>query len=235
MENGIVYISFGKQYERLAAHTIAYSRQFTDVPITVITNVQDLDPKWAQVKDINFITLPWGQDRNREVKTSLPEFSPYEKTLYLDCDAIIQKPGIERVFDLIQPDKLLLNIYGRWTTERQIMGLYGRTMRLSGLTLPIDIYYGAINGFQKGEKVTEFFNTWQTLWRKSGSGREMPALACAVRKSGIQVVEIGNKDGIFTWLIRDNFIIQHEYGQHVRRLVGCPDFEAYKPFDRRKK
>lgn len=228
--NGILYIAFGEQYERLAAHTICYSRKFTDIPIVVLTNIKSRCEKWNGIKNIQFIDFDLPQDKNRQVKTSMIEHSPFAKTLYLDCDAIIQKKGIEKVFDLINDDRLLLNIYGRWS--RVAPSLYRKAFANAKLSLPINIYYGAICGFTKNEKTKQFFALWNRYWIENGSGREMPSLACAVANSKIAVKEIGNKDAIFSWKINNNAIVQHEYGRYVCKIVGCADFHSFKPFDK---
>jgi hypothetical protein len=232
MSNGILMVAFGEQYDRLAAYCVAYSRQYTDLPILIVSNLETRDPKWADVSGIEFLTLNFKQDQNREVKTYLVDYTPFDKTLYVDCDAIIQRPGIEGIFDLIIPDRLLLNIYGRWGERTKCPGLYNRAFLRSGTILPINIYYGALVGFMKTEKVVDFFKLWHHYWRENGSGRDMPALACSVKNSGIAVRELKKSDGYFSWVQNSRAIIQHEYGKRIRQLVGCPDFKAYKPFDR---
>jgi len=233
MISGIIYVAFGEQYENLAAHTIAYSRQYTNIPITVIVNNTNRCEKWKTVKHINFIELPWSQELNRQAKTSINIFTPYDKTLYLDCDAVIQKKGVEKVFDYISNNGILLNVYGRWTNDKQLPSLYKRAFKIADISLPINIYYGAICGFCKNENTKAFFQLWNKYWIQNGAGREMPSLACAVKNSKISVVEMGNKEQIFSWVINKNAIIQHEYGSYVRKMVGCPEFKAYKPFDKK--
>ena len=233
MSNGILMLAFGQQYDRFAAHTCAYSRRHTDIPITVISNLKKRDNKWESVPNIDFNYFDLPQEQNRQIKTTLINYTPYEKTLYLDCDAIIQRPGIEKIFDLIIPDRLLLNIYGRWSNPLRAPALYQRAFLRAGISLPINIYYGAIFGFTKTQKIGDFFTLYNKYWQENGSGREMPALACAVYNSRVAVKEINRRSGWFSWPKDGAAIIQHEYGRHVRRLVGCLDFKAYKPFDRR--
>jgi len=235
--DGILYVAFGNEYDKMAAHCLAYSRRYTSIPMTVITNLNNdqRHVKWKEVDNIEFKIIPESQDLNRKVKTSLNLYTPYDKTLYLDCDTIIQKKGIEDVFNYINNNSVTLNIYGRWNSEKKICGLYKRALIKNNVSLPINVYYGALTGFGKSDKIDNFFNMWNKCWIDSGSGRDMPALACAVKKSGINVIELSNKNRVFTWIIRPEFTIQHEYGRHLRRLVGCSDFKQYKPFDRIRK
>jgi hypothetical protein len=233
--NGLIFIAFGPEYDKMAAHCLSYSRNYTDISITVITNLTENQrhEKWNSVKNIEFRYIDKSQDSNRKIKTSINVISPYEKTLYLDCDVIIQKEGIEQVFDLINDDSILLNLYGRWDANKKLAGVYRRTFVNNFVSLPANIYYGALVGFSKSNSINTFFETWHKCWVEGGSGRDMPALACAVKKTKIKVNEISNKDKIFSWLIRKDFIIQHEYGTYLRKLVGCADFKQYKPFDKK--
>lgn len=235
--NGLLYICFGTEYDKMAAHCLAYSRNFTDVPMTVITNLPENQrhEKWKTVKNIEFHEIHESQDLNRKFKTSINSLSPYDKTLYLDCDTVIQNSGIEKVFDMFDDNSILLNLYGRWDVSKKLTGFYRTTFVNSFVTLPANIYYGALVGFCKSKITNEFFNAWNKCWIAGGSGRDMPALACAVKLAKINVRELSNVDKVFSWLIRDDFLIQHEYGTYLRNLVGCSDFKQYKPFDNKKK
>ena len=231
---GILIVAFGAQYDRLAAHCMAYSRRFTDLPICVLTNRIDRDKKWVDVSNKHFVHFNMADGENRQIKTTMYEHTPFDKTLYIDSDAIIQKSGIEKWFDKITDNSILLNVYGRWKDDQQAPSLYRRAFLNAKVSYPVNIYYGAMCGFTKSPETRKFFALWNQYWRMNGSGREMPALACAVKNSRISVVETSRTHGLFTWPIRSDAIIQHEYGRHVRTLVGCPEFEAFKPFDKRR-
>jgi hypothetical protein len=215
--NGLLYVAFGSKFEIMAAKTIAYSQRFTDLPITVLTNIADRCPGWSKTKNINFVYINDSTGRNRNYKTSMINYSPYEKTIYMDVDSVIQKKGIEKAFDLLDGNDIMLNVYGKWV-GRVPLSYYRKVMAKLAVTIPIMIYYGAFVGFTKTEKAKSFFKTWNANWKKSGIKREMPALACTVKKmDGLKLVKTGNKSGVFTWMIRDNFIIQHEYGARFWR------------------
>ena len=232
MSDGILMLAFGEQYDMFAAHCMAYSRKNRTVPLTVLTNLKTRSEKWNEAGDVDFIEFDWSQDANRQAKTTMNEYTPYDRTIYMDCDAILQKPGIEKYFDAIPDIGLLLNVYSRWTSERQAPGLYRRAFKNAGVSIPMTIYYGACLGFQKNEATAAFFRRWNELWKINGSGREMPALACAVKNTRIAVKEISRAAGLFSWPMNSNVVIQHEYGGKLRARVGCPEFRSYKPFDR---
>jgi len=226
MTKGLVYIAFGEQYNNLAAHTVFYSRQFTDLPICVMTNVENKCPKWKGIENISFINFPMEQKENRKVKTSLVSYSPFDLTLYLDCDSIIQNEGMEKLFDYFENSDLLLNIWGKWLPGQKIYQIYTEIMGKVGVHLPITIYYGGFIGFKKNERVEKFFSLWNQYWKVHGRTREMPALACAVKNSDVHIVEFSSKDRVFCARERidSKAIIQHEYGKKFFELIGLPDF-----------
>lgn len=213
--NGLLYLAFGEKFDVMAAKTIAYSQKFTDLPITILTNIKDRCVGWKKTKNINFIEIKDSTVNNRNYKTTMIKYSPYDKTIYMDVDSVIQKKGIEQVFDKLDGCDLMLNVYGKWI-NRVPLPYYRKAMHALGVTVPITIYYGAFIGFTKTEMTEKFFKCWNANWKKScttGTRREMPALACTVKKMPeLKLVKTGNKTGFFTWIIRDNFIIQHEYG-----------------------
>lgn len=213
--NGLLYVAFGEKFDIMAAKTIAYSQKFTDLPITVLTNVTKRCEGWKKTKNINFVEIKDSTVNNRNYKTSMINYSPYDKTIYIDTDSVIQQRGIEKAFDKLNGNDLMLNIYGQWV-GRVPLSYYRRVMKKLAVTVPIIIYYGAFIGFSKTENAFKFFNNWNNNWKKScttGTLREMPALACTIKKMpGLKLIRTGNSAKIFTWRIQKGFCIQHEYG-----------------------
>lgn len=233
--NGIVYVVFGKEYDDMASRCIEYSRKFTNVPICINTNIEECDRSliWDRISNIQFNYIAKSQDDNREIKTNINKYTPFDKTLYLDCDSIIQNPGIEKIFKFINDDSITLNLYSVCRNIRRYGNLYSKAFKLAGLhSMPINIYYGALAGF--GCNAEPFFDLWYKYWCLNGKGREMPSLTCAANKCGMNIVVLNNNNKFFTWLIRSNYVIQHEYGKHLRKFMECPDFMSYKPFDKKK-
>ena len=212
--NGLITVAFGKKFEDMACKTMGYSRKFTDLPITVITNIpaSERNEKWIDITDINFVYINDIQTNNRQYKTSMIDYSPYDKTIYIDADALIQMEGIERAFDKLDDKDLMLNLYGVWD-KRVPLSYYRNAMALCNVKMPITIYYGAFIGFTKSEGARYFFKCWNKNWKRSGIKREMPALAITAKKfTDLKLVTTKNTDKIFTWPIRDGYVIQHEYG-----------------------
>ncbi len=218
--NGLLTVAFGAEFERMAAHTCAYSRKFTDLEITVLTNIPEKDrhEKWKEVSNVNFVYINDVHTKNRHYKTSMIDYSPYDKTIYIDADAIVQQKGVEKVFDRLEGKDIMLNIYGKWI-DRIPLSYYRRAMALLGVTAPLTVYYGAFIAFTKSDGAKKFFKAWNANWKKARMSREMPALACTVKKMpDLKLVITNNRDKVFTWIIRKGFIIQHEYGARFWRM-----------------
>ena len=234
MKRGLLYVVFGEQYDKLAAHAIAHSRQFTDLPICVLTNIKDRCEKWDEVNGVQFYHFPFPQKDNRLVKTRMIAFTPFDETLYLDCDSVIQSPGIEQAFDMLDGHDMVLNLYTDWEVGDKVLRLYRKAMRLSETTLPLRLYNGAFICFRSNEAVSDFFIKWANYWVLTGKGREMPALACAVKNSGIKV-NVLPRDYFEPSARNERCVVQHNYnsceGKHFHQEFGLPLIREYKPFD----
>lgn len=233
LSTGILYVAFGAEYDKLAAKAVSYSRQFTRQPICVLTNIRQehRSKEWPDDVTFKYFDLPQGE--NRSIKTSMVYYTPFDKTLYLDCDTIITRSGLGllmRKASLIERGKLALCAC-KYRTKRDTRVIYDEHLKITGAHYPIMDFYGAIIGFTRSE--TEFFNTWHNYWKMTGSGREMPALACAVQNTQ-QPVNLF-PSSTFAYQPDDHALIQHEYKDWLQKKLHCEDFEYFKPFDKTKK
>lgn len=235
MNRGILYVSFGKSCNMMAAHTIAYSRRFTDLPICVLTNVENRDKKWNNIPDVSFIEVEGKIEENRDFKTRMNEYTPFDETLYIDCDSVIQNLGIEEVFECLSSYDMVLNLLYTWTKGEKIIRLYRNALRTTGNSLPLLIYNGAFICFKKNSRIDEFFSIWNKNWKITGSGREMPALACSIKETGIKVEAI--RTGFFSPdYYKPESIVQHNYNPAGKvdfwRRFDIPHVYLCKSFDK---
>ena len=85
---GVVYLAMGPAYAVLAGLSIKTLKKFSDIPVTVIVD-----------DSVKFHSESLGADtikcisnlvsENRTIKSRIYEMSPYENTLFIDCDTII--------------------------------------------------------------------------------------------------------------------------------------------------
>jgi hypothetical protein len=238
MENrGIIFIVFGQEYDRIAAHTIAISRQFVDCEISIITNLKERNKKWDEVKNVNFIYVDLPDNKNREVKTQLYKYTPYDETIYCDCDCVFTKSGIEKLFNQFGDSNLILqlNKTGCWKDGKRYFKLYRDTIIELGLTLPLNIYQGAIFAFKKDNDTVSFFDLWHEYWSRMGGGRDMPSLACAVKNSAVNHSVITIQDNFFIFGENENAIIYHPVNHQRLSKYGIPSFKPDKSFDKNRR
>ena len=180
---GIVYIAIGKEYEQLAAHTIQHSRCNTNLPICVITDVPAAQREtcWNQITDITFQECHISLEDNRRAKTMLYKYTPFDQTLYLDCDSVIQLP-LGDIFDLLDTCDIVLAKRFHWNCDTTIPEVYLRAMRTCGVKLPLDAWHGAIFMFDKHNiQAQRFGDLWYENWVRTGKCRDLPALVCTTR------------------------------------------------------
>jgi len=235
---GLLFLAFGKEYDKLAAHTIAISRKFTSLPILVLSNIPSdkRHHKWLEVPDIEFkyIDLPF--DMNRKIKTSIIHYSPFDSTIFLDCDLVIQNTGIEKIFDLLKENDIVMEHWGNWNVGKKFYKLYRDVVVKTKTELPIEIYCSAFIAFHKNPKLIEFFNLWNKYWEIGRRGRDMPALACAIKNSNLNVVKTTfENDKIFVYKkLHPEAIIQHRCGPEFFNHFKIPRHKEWKPFDNKK-
>lgn len=105
MTRGILLIAFGHKSYGKWAYNMAHSLKHFNPEINIHLVYE---PETAGGLDLSLFTskderlferLPSGKIDVAGIKTRLPEFSPYDKTIYLDCDGIALK-DISPLFEL---------------------------------------------------------------------------------------------------------------------------------------
>lgn len=230
MKIGLIYVAFGVGCDKLAAHCIAYSRKYTVLPITVLTNITEAerDAKWKEVDNIEFkhFNLPLGD--NRKIKTSLPDYTPYDYTVYLDADSIIQKEGFDEQIEMLAElgTDLLLNHFCTYPyADKKFQNIYLRAYKQFECYGPLEVYNGAFIGFKNNEFAKLFFYRWNKYWQEFGAQREMPPLACAINNLPLVTV-LNLPTGFFCPDHKDdNATVQHNYHQDFYDRIGCATIE----------
>lgn len=233
---GVVYVAFGREYDNLAAHTVQASLPKLNLPVCVMSNLgaRERSPLWADLPGVTFRDFDLHTDLNRAVKTRLYRYTPFEYTVYIDCDAIVQHTGITRMLAYAQNHQLCLQHTRTWYEGTKCARLYRDTVVRFQAKLPLPIYLGGFFSFaRKSPLVTGIFDTWHMLWRDGGQGRDMPALAIAVQRSGFQPKVITADDDLFSFGLSDTAVVVHRaHPDDLHTHFGMPKYEMNKPFDK---
>jgi SAM-dependent methyltransferase len=233
MNRGIVMIAMGSEYEKLAAATIRASLPNISVPLTIIFNTNTPVGDWVGLDKINKIVIPINTDSNREIKVQLYRYTPYDKTLYIDVDSVIRRPGIEKIFDRLLTDHIVFQQHNRWEPFKKYYDIYRRAMKQFDCHLPINIMIGGFFAFRKTSDTRRFFDLWLEYWEDFGRGRDMPPLACAIQNSGIRHSIITRQtDKLFSFGFDSECIAIHRMKRDDLRFFNIPEHIQNKPFDK---
>ncbi len=237
---GLIFVVFGNECDRMAAHCVAYSRQYTKLPITILSNLNEYERnvKWKEIDNIDFIHIDLPLEQNRQVKTTLPKYTPYEKTLYLDADSIIQhKDFDEKIIEMFNEETdLILNLFCTYPyLDNRFQNIYLRAVEQFNCTMPLEVYNGAFIGFKKGITSEIFFELWNHLWIQFGSQREMPPLACAINKLQSNYYSTIEEPLLTITKLPEDFFapdsrndasfVQHNYHQDFFQRIGTEPVE----------
>src|SRR5271157_3146826 len=162
MTRGICEISTGFDYDCCAAYTVFLSQQFTNLPFTIITNLkpEQRNPKWSECKNVSFIYVDENTDNSRHIKHKIYRYSPYDETIYMDCDSIITKPGIELVFDHFNNNNIILQRYVIWFPKQKYSRIYQKTVHQFNVQLPLNVMLGGFFIFKPTNDVINLFELW---------------------------------------------------------------------------
>ena len=230
---GIIYLAFGKEFDKLTAATARYSRRYTKLPMCVLTNLEVRNPVWSEVSDAKFIHLGMLSEENRKIKVSLIKYTPFDKSLFIDSDAVIQKSGIECLFDYLKDFDIACQ-YHKILQENDrkkgfIQNHYVKLADLLNEKFPIDLFGEAALLFKKSDTGFRFFDLWYKYWEMAGCGRDMPAFSFATKhlNNYVKVFKKGVK--FCTNKLNEEYFIQHKGFRGFEKKFGLPQYIDWNP------
>lgn len=228
---GQLYVAFGNEYDNLAAHSARYARRSSAYPIHVLTNLPYgcRSKVWDEVENVTFRYFDMANEDNREIKTALSFYSPFEYTIYTDADSLVLR-SFEDVLNGLSRHDVLLPVYERNVTMRTINSfqrpafeaMFKKRPDLNGV-LPFTIYGGGVCAFRRSENTMQFFNTWNMLYQEIGVGRDMPSLAMAARRFDASVIGELSKE----YNRHESGIVRSFHGN--KTSPHLPSYTPYRP------
>lgn len=229
MSSGFFFTVFGDEYDKFGSACCRISRQHTDLPFFVVSN-HERTSRWNDIDNVMWHMIPIDQADNRLVKLTAPLLSPFEKTLYIDCDSVVQRDGVDLVFDMLEHNHVVLYPCYDWDESAKVLEIYRRAMMMFGVNLPMVVWQGGIVGFNTTKESKELYSRWLFYWYVFGRQREMPCLSCAVKNTKNLVVGrlpedfYGYESGL-----SDTAVIQHNVGSKFLDKFGLEDFNKQEP------
>lgn len=190
MTFGVVYVAFGTPYLAMAINSFL-SLRITNpgVPACIITNVVANFPKkpwWRPALGDRWIFLDAATKQNRHVKTNVYHHSPFDLTLYLDCDTMVfgDLSSIRKYLHYF--DLLVSPALNPTTAERRILD--------GTLSYPQDGHFnGGVFAFRRGKEIEAFFSLWNERFHTLGFKQDQPALVEAYSLGNVRMFPLPNK------------------------------------------
>jgi len=178
MKNGIVYIAFIKikikkvdRIRELRYSVESLKKIHPKLPITLFT---DEDPKVKGINDVKIIEVESARIKHKHLYNS-----PYENTLYMDCDTEIVGP-IEESFRLMER----FDLAATHDLIRKDPKKSSKYLDYANIPDGFSEFGGGVFMFRKSPEVENFFKTWQKnfdIWYElTGEIRDQPSLRVSI-------------------------------------------------------
>ena len=181
-EIGVVYVAFGRPYLAMTLLSASTLRQTNpDIPVCIITNVSETLPDldfWDAKRD-HYIYLNMATKDNRKVKISVDKYSPFPKTIYLDCDTIVAGDLSYASFFLDYFDIAL-----RPNPKTNFRPGKGEHLVLGGKPVKdLPHWNGGVFMFKKNKNTADFFKLWKKYYDEFAIEHDQISLVEAIFKS----------------------------------------------------
>ncbi|WP_018527149.1 hypothetical protein [Alkalispirochaeta alkalica] len=190
---GVTYVAFGRPYLAMALASLETLKKHSpNVPCCMMTNVTDRVPElsfWDNTKDI-WSYYPEESKKNRLYKTGLDMFSPFDKTLYLDCDILVWEDiaVAEKYLDYfdicVKPQRR-----GQRSPKWGACTVLDKTFRVAELPH----WNGGVFMFRKNEKTRNFFHLWNRYYQDYGIPVDQVSLVDAIFRSDCRLLSLDNR------------------------------------------
>ena len=221
-EKGHLYLAFGKEYDTTAAYSVKALRRFSNLPVRVLSNLSAKiqHPLWDELQDVTFQRfLPSIHDR--EVKTRMIEYSPFEQTLFTDCDTVIHSERFLEAFELLKGCDVAFPLYtANESRDRIKTAIYQQAIQAFKIVQTnLRVLQGGVCVFRNNKPAKAFFCLWNQYW-KVHQLRDMPPLVATAYNVKNVSLGIMSKDYGFP----KSSIIQHFYGWKPPKTNLIPQF-----------
>ena len=177
-DQGVLYVAFGYWFVLMATHSaVTLARTNPGLPVSLITNVPVGSISFSGRRVFNEINVVYeGADHNRAYKLSMNLETPYEKTIFLDCDTVV-RGDLTPLFDALDWFNVAIKMNGYPGREGAIP-LMAESLRYYGLTE----YNSGVIAFRKKE-TSQFFESWRQNYQSGTSFQDQVSLAKTIYES----------------------------------------------------
>lgn len=199
---GVVYVAYGEPAKAAAGRAIkALKQHHPEWPVTVIGE---------QVQHGQALPFASTDQLGRWAKVNIDLLSPYDPTLYLDADTIIQE-SVQPLFEIVEDGWDMAIVASKYQTTNWLhhVGNEERrvtTREMGGMMLQLG---GGVFSFAKNRRTARFFNCWREEWKR-WQGQDQAALIRALQRAPLKV-------WILSKMWNGGDIIKHLWGTARRK------------------
>lgn len=191
--NGVIYVAFGYKYLMMTAHSAVTVKQNNPgLKIAVLTNLKlNKDFLWQNKKLFDHVLyFDLENKANRLIKTNIYEHSPFDRSLFLDCDT--------EVVDDVSVGFKYLDRFDLAFRPHDYPVSYKNDYQINiGIpTKDFSHWNSGVFFFKKNEKTQAFFKTWHEAHKKFGYSMDQPSLVYAIYNNDVRVLPLN-----LTWNI----------------------------------
>lgn len=194
MTRGACFIAYGDNARRVVQYAVQ-SLQHSNLGL----------PHYIQSRRVQTFGLTTDKQQSRYAKVTLPQWSPFDYTAYIDADTVILDSlaagfkALERGYDLVISHSANQGAAALWhidTEER------AHTYQAVGFT-PLQLQAGAFF-YRRSEAMRQFFDAWRSEWLRF-KDEDQAALLRALYQCPIKIWLLG-----IDW--HDGGVIKHSWG-----------------------
>ncbi|MGF1743157.1 hypothetical protein L4C34_19285 [Vibrio profundum] len=187
---GVVYIAFGHLYLTMALFSIStLRRKNRTLPVMIITNL-DVEFKklsfWSDSRDISKI-INLDTRKNREIKTDLYKYVPYDRVAYIDADTYILN-DLNNAWKFLDYFDIALKLN---PTKQKKIGK-GDQLVIDSSTYVRDVphFNSGVVFFRKSEKAKNFFTLWSKSFCEGNTPYDQVSLVDSIFKCDARVLPL---------------------------------------------
>lgn len=206
---GVIYVAFGRPYLAMALYSrVSLARTNPGLPACIVTNLQieKTQIPMLGVAD-TVISLDAEVAKNRSIKTAIIDYTPFEETIFLDCDTVVMgrlDKGFEylRYFDICAR----LNPYPQTRRGKADIPIF------DGLEVGDCPHWNSgVLIFSKSGGARRFFRDWAGNFRSLGNQYDQVSLAKTIFECPVRFLSLDRR-----WNATDPFIGRRAWRQKTK-------------------
>jgi hypothetical protein len=162
MSRGFIYVaSVNHLYYELALHSCATLRDYyPEAKVTLFTHESFVEDRARELFDDIITNIPI----HTRAKMWAMARTPYEETVYIDCDSIIASKDIRKIHDFLQECDLFCGDNRDYTVSKFSLTTIDKAGKFEVK------HHGSMWGYKKSDLTIEFMQTWFDEYLKQIEG-----------------------------------------------------------------